>query len=118
MADRTASVSVDVRRILAGAAAVLGSVVVAALAAWALIASWGGSLRARAPERPKVPAPVLEYRPLEDFSTYERHERQRLSSYGWVDRAAGTVHIPIEVAMSRLQQARAAAPAPAAPEAH
>ncbi len=28
-------------------------------------------------------------------------QRQRLSTYGWVDRARGTVHVPIERAMER-----------------
>ena len=39
--------------------------------------------------------------------------RERLHSYGWVDRKAGTIHIPIERAIE-LQLADAKAPKPAA----
>lgn len=32
-------------------------------------------------------------------------EEQKLNSYGWVDQAQGTVHIPIDVAMERMVEA-------------
>ena len=67
------------------------------------------------------PQPRLEDRPLALRAGLNAQEKARLSGYGWVDRTAGTVHIPIERAMDLLVQrgipavsGNAAAPAPAA----
>ncbi|HXM77219.1 MAG TPA: hypothetical protein VN971_10610 [Thermoanaerobaculia bacterium] len=68
------------------------------------------------------PQPRLEDRPLALRTELNAQEKARLSGYGWVDRNAGTVHIPIERAMDLLVQrgipavrsGSAAAPAPAA----
>ncbi len=35
---------------------------------------------------------------------YKQEQNQRLDSYGWVDRKAGTIHVPIERAMDMLVQ--------------
>lgn len=101
---------VDVRRILLGACAIVGMVGVAALAAWALIAAFGGTVRDAVPVRPALPRPALETHPLEDFASYQRVEKRRLRSYGWIDRGKGEVHIPIELAMRLLTRERAAPP--------
>ena len=37
-------------------------------------------------------------------SHYENEQRERLSTYGWVDQSKGTVHIPIDRAMEILVQ--------------
>ncbi|HEY4262306.1 MAG TPA: hypothetical protein VGM98_19250 [Schlesneria sp.] len=37
-------------------------------------------------------------------SRYEAEQREKLSTYGWVDQAKGKVHIPIDRAMSILVQ--------------
>jgi alkylated DNA nucleotide flippase Atl1 len=51
--------------------------------------------------------------------TYEEvtaEESQKLTTYGWVDQAAGTVRIPIDVAMKRvLSDLNSKKPAPAYP---
>ena len=68
------------------------------------------------------PQPRLEDRPLALRTSLNAQEKARLSGYGWVDRNAGTVHIPIERAMDLLvqrgipavQSGSAAAPAPGA----
>jgi hypothetical protein len=49
------------------------------------------------PEAP--PAPRLQTSPLEDLKALRAAEAERLGSYGWVDRKAGVVRIPIERAM-------------------
>jgi hypothetical protein len=54
----------------------------------------------------------LQSQPFADLRALREQERQVLESYGWVDPAAGTVHIPIEDAM-RLYVARQLAPASA-----
>jgi hypothetical protein len=53
----------------------------------------------------------LQTAPFTDLHVLREQERQILSSYGWVDQAAGVVHIPIDQAMSALvaRQAGAAA---------
>jgi uncharacterized iron-regulated membrane protein len=37
-------------------------------------------------------------------SQYEAEQRERLSTYGWVNQSKGTVHIPIDRAMAILVQ--------------
>jgi hypothetical protein len=45
------------------------------------------------------PVPRLQQFPRNELYTFSRDERERLGSYGWENKAAGTVHIPIEEAM-------------------
>jgi hypothetical protein len=45
---------------------------------------------------------------------FQAAERERLSTYGWMDRSAGVVHVPIERAMD-LIAVRGLGPLPAAP---
>jgi hypothetical protein len=45
------------------------------------------------------PAPRLETAPALDLRTLRAAENAQLHDYGWVDRGAGVVHIPIERAM-------------------
>jgi hypothetical protein len=108
---KAASEGIDTRGILIGGAAILSAITLSLLAAWGLLALFGGKLRSPTLAPPAITGPVLESHPLEDFSTYERRERERLSTYGWVDRASGEVHMPIEVAMDRLSRQRSGAPA-------
>ena len=45
------------------------------------------------------PEPRLQEHPREDLSDLRAREDEILSSYGWVDRNAGVVRIPIDAAM-------------------
>lgn len=45
------------------------------------------------------PAPRLQTQPFKDVYLLRQSEARVLESYGWVDRSAGIVHIPIERAM-------------------
>jgi hypothetical protein len=45
------------------------------------------------------PEPRLQTNPREDLSELRAKEDQILGTYGWVDKNAGVVRIPIEVAM-------------------
>ena len=45
------------------------------------------------------PEPRLQVTPSQDLDAIRKAEIDRLSSYGWVDRKAGVVHIPIERAI-------------------
>jgi hypothetical protein len=68
------------------------------------------------------PAPRLQALPARDLAAARAEEEQVLTTYGWVDQRAGTVHIPIEEAMRLLAQRGEPAlppsppsPAPASP---
>jgi hypothetical protein len=50
----------------------------------------------------RPPEPRLQIDEARDLRLYDAAKQARLSSYGWVDRGRGIVHIPIEEAMRRL----------------
>lgn len=50
------------------------------------------------------PEPRLQTAPAADLAAYLSKERKLLGTYGWVDRAHGIAHIPIEEAMRRLAE--------------
>lgn len=51
------------------------------------------------------PAPRLQIAPSADLAEYRRKEFERLNNYGWVDRSAGKVHIPIDQAIDAVVRA-------------
>ncbi len=94
------------------AALVLG---LAALTVGAALLMWGSFVffqkraeRAAAPpsplrEEPVLPPPPrLQVAPEVDLQAVRQREEERLQSYGWIDREAGVVRIPIERAMELL----------------
>jgi len=58
------------------------------------------------PQYPETafPDPRLETDERTQLDSIRLAEEQKLNSYGWVDRKAGTVHIPIERAMELIAQ--------------
>jgi hypothetical protein len=50
-------------------------------------------------ESQEPPLPRLQGQPTKDLAEMRAEEEAALSSYGWVDRGAGVVHIPIERAI-------------------
>jgi hypothetical protein len=50
------------------------------------------------------PSPQLEVNERTELNDIRLHEEDTLSTYGWVDQKAGTVHIPIDRAMELLAQ--------------
>jgi hypothetical protein len=62
------------------------------------------------------PAPRLQVYPVRHWKDFEAAESNRLTSYGWMDRSTGVVHIPIERAMELIEQ-RGVGPLPPAPAA-
>jgi hypothetical protein len=51
-------------------------------------------------QAPRLPAaPRLQQIPSKELYDFRTKENKELHSYGWVDKNAGTVHIPIEDAM-------------------
>lgn len=55
-------------------------------------------------QAPPPPLPHLDRNPQESRAVIEANSRRRLEGYGWSDKAAGRVHIPIELAMQRLAE--------------
>ncbi|MDQ6669441.1 MAG: hypothetical protein M3069_01530, partial [Chloroflexota bacterium] len=53
---------------------------------------------------PTPPPPRLERAEGEQLAAYRAAAEQSLNSYGWVDRQAGTVRMPISQAMDRVAQ--------------
>jgi hypothetical protein len=44
-------------------------------------------------------APRLQETPLRDYAEFRREQEAAATTYGWVERSQGTVHIPVERAM-------------------
>jgi hypothetical protein len=72
------------------------------------------------------PPPRLQIHPVASWNAFRVAETERLSTYGWMDRSAGAVHVPVDRAMELVLQrgvgplppgamAVPSAPVPAAP---
>jgi hypothetical protein len=69
-----------------------------------------------ADEAPRVPPePRLQQFPREDIMNFRAGEEAVLQGYGWVDKNAGTVHIPIQDAMRLLLERKALSSRPQDP---
>jgi len=51
---------------------------------------------------PHYPSPELQISPRDDMAAFRAQELQRLHSTGWVDKAHGIAHIPIQDAMREV----------------
>lgn len=51
-----------------------------------------------------APPPQLQADPAADLAAFDATEEEKLRSYGWVDRSAGVIRIPIERAMDLIAQ--------------
>ncbi len=97
----------SVSGIAAGAALIVAGIVFSLWLSWVIV-----DLRHANPSGANQPVPgamqgaALESAPRENLRRYEEEKRLRLDSYGWVDRNAGRVHIPIALAMRLLEQHR------------
>jgi len=60
--------------------------------------------KAVAATRPQFPEPRLQVAPQVDLAALRAREDATLNGYGWVDRKAGVVRVPIERAMDLLIQ--------------
>lgn len=74
------------------------------------LACWWIFPRSPHPDRltyppPSYPAPSLQAAPHEDMVRFYRQELDRLTSTGWIDKAKGLAHIPIEQAMRDVANA-------------
>jgi hypothetical protein len=53
------------------------------------------------------PMPRLQTQPFKDVHQLKQDQRDKLSSYGWVDQGTGVVHIPIEDALRLMAERNA-----------
>jgi hypothetical protein len=99
---------VNVRAILAFAAALVVTAVIIHLLVWVLFRYFNArEAHQPQPEYPLAiqqeqrlpPEPRLQTNPREDLRVLRAAEDDALTTYGWVDRSAGVVRIPIEDAM-------------------
>jgi hypothetical protein len=83
---------------------VVGGIVAALAAAWAISILRGnpGGTNSAAPLN--VAAPVQEAMPGQALSAYRAEKDALLRSYGWVDRDAGRARIPIQEAMQVMAE--------------
>ncbi|HEX6003025.1 MAG TPA: hypothetical protein VFZ14_03410 [Burkholderiales bacterium] len=90
-------------QVIAVALWIVAGILFAAGVSW-----WVSSGGARGGPNQPVPAsdaaPALQSAPPPELQAYLREKQQRLESYGWIDRAAQRVHIPIERAMQLMQE--------------
>lgn len=101
--------TIGVRAIAIGGGLIALAIVVSIVAAFFLVRA------GEAPHPAKAPPPIagatrLEPDPATTIAAYQAQKRRELESYGWVDRARGIVHIPIERAMDLLASGAATAP--------
>jgi hypothetical protein len=99
---------VNVKAILmVGAGLATGTIAVAGVI-WVLVVYLSGAAAQTGPreyplaathEQRLPPEPRLQTNPREDLGDLRRAEDQVLESYGWVDKDAGIVRIPIDDAM-------------------
>lgn len=86
------------------------TLVLVILFAWGLFRQYAVSINNKPPDSPftgvrEVPtAPTLQVTPRADLERILAEQQSKLETYGWVDRQAGTVRIPIERAMDLLAQ--------------
>jgi len=98
---------VRVGSVLRWSVGLLGLIVFTGVAMWFLVTG----LRSHE-EHISPPASPLagSYGPTEPPAQQRSREQAQLDGYGWVDRSAGTVHIPVERAMELLVQRRGGTP--------
>ncbi len=85
-----------------------------AVAMWFLLGRYDRDLAVESPPASPLasygpqepPAPRLQVDPAADIARLHAAEQERLTGYGWVDRGAGTVRIPIDRAMQLLAARR------------
>lgn len=109
--DREIDREIDLRAVGQTVLGILVLTLVAMAAMWAMLEWMLASEERRDPEPPALeaarepqlpPGPRLQASPEAELESYRAHENALLSSYGWQDREAGTVRIPVGRAMELI----------------
>lgn len=90
-------------KIVLGVAGALGGVLVIVLLLWILLKV--GLVR------PSVSGALTDQQRYDLLSKSRADDEKLLTTYGWMDQSKGVVRLPIDVAMQKLIQERAARPA-------
>lgn len=112
---------INLKGILGFAGGVIAAIVIAALAMWGMSIALRGQLtdadptpsvipEAQQPYEP--PGPGLQDEPEHELQIMRAEEEAALTSYAWVDEAAGIAQIPVERAIAILAAETASAPTP------
>jgi hypothetical protein len=88
---------IHMRAIRRGALGIGGGIVFAVLGSWFLLHELEPVTNTARP--PAIPAPRLQPAPQPERAAYFAEKEKRLNGIGWVDRAAGVAHIPLDDAM-------------------
>jgi hypothetical protein len=64
--------------------------------------AWNGTRRGSETTPSAKPGPHLQIVPATDLNDFRANEETELSTYGWIDRTAGVVRIPVTRAMELL----------------
>ena len=124
--EREIDRDIDVRRISWTVIGILVLTLVSMAAMWGLLVYLQSRAERTAPDVPAIrlqaaeeppPGPRLQAMPERDLVEMRAAEEEVLSTYGWSDREAGTVRVPIERAMEMLAAERGAAAPGGAPAA-
>ncbi|RMH19981.1 MAG: hypothetical protein D6696_09225 [Acidobacteria bacterium] len=106
--------------VLIGVGAITAVAMVLMLIFWRVLSAELAAAPAAAPAliepaaRELPPEPRLQASPEAELQQLRREMDQRTSSYGWVDEAAGMVHIPVDEAINVLLERGLNAPAASA----
>jgi hypothetical protein len=102
---------------VAAALLVLGVAASIAVSAWWYHGRYGDATGAMPAPRQRyfTNGPAAEPDIRRDWREVDAAARERLGTYGWVDRGAGVAHIPIERAMTLVAHGVKPAAAPAEP---
>lgn len=89
--------------ILVSAGAIMAMIACSLLIGLAL---WGGDPRVRRdlPQQSFRHGPEDVPSVVQEWPAIERETQEHLATYGWVDRKAGVVRIPIDQAMKRMEE--------------
>lgn len=80
----------------------VGSLGTVGLLAWRLFPIAAEDSNSSKTTEVNFPSPVLQSDPRHDLQAFEAEQMRQLTSYGWVNRSKGIVHIPIDRAMEEL----------------
>jgi hypothetical protein len=100
----------DIRKLIEFGAGILALVLIALALMWLLFEYLAGRQAATAPSAapPAIqeppPAPRLQVSPQTDLEQLRASEKAILESYGWIDRSAGIVRIPIDRAIELVAE--------------
>lgn len=107
---------INLKGILVFAGGVIAAIVIAALAMWGMSIALRGQLTDADPEPSVIPeaqqpyeppGPGLQNEPEHELQIMRAEEEAILSSYAWVDEAAGVAQIPVERAITILVETAA-----------